>query len=303
MASNKRISKSVSLHRSASSLSTSVSSGFQLGRKLFRKSSTGENRGHREESNKVEIIRNLSDLKTEEKPSLSLEDIRVWNQKTLGDRRFVAGPNNCTTNVAWLVGATHSDSVPPPPPPAKLDPGARHIDIYESSQPPSHLNVKEPEPEMETASVSAASTMPRRGYTLARSKSVCDLAYVNLNAIGESLVSAEERSVFSGFSETSSECGTSRRDKSTNTSRGGTFQRKGRVVRNRTILGSFPLFYKLSQSLSSLNTKATNEDEVLSVDLSVRSAIYDGVVSSGSIGKRALKCATFVSSGSSAIER
>merc|ERR1711953_1423657 len=31
---------------------------------------------------------------------------------------------------------------------------------------------------------------------------------------------------------------------------------RSRVVRNRTILGSFPLFYKLSQSLSSLNTKS-----------------------------------------------
>ena len=29
-----------------------------------------------------------------------------------------------------------------------------------------------------------------------------------------------------------------------------------KVVRNRTILGSFPLFYKLSQSLSSLNTNS-----------------------------------------------
>merc|ERR1712016_99158 len=31
---------------------------------------------------------------------------------------------------------------------------------------------------------------------------------------------------------------------------------RSRIVRNRTILGSFPLFYKLSQSLSSLNTKS-----------------------------------------------
>jgi hypothetical protein len=33
--------------------------------------------------------------------------------------------------------------------------------------------------------------------------------------------------------------------------------KSSRVVRNRTILGSFPLFYKLSQSLSSLNTNTT----------------------------------------------
>ena len=31
-------------------------------------------------------------------------------------------------------------------------------------------------------------------------------------------------------------------------------QKVSRIVRNRTILGSFPLFYKLSQSLSSLNS-------------------------------------------------
>jgi hypothetical protein len=31
-------------------------------------------------------------------------------------------------------------------------------------------------------------------------------------------------------------------------------QKVSKIVRNRTILGSFPLFYKLSQSLSSLNS-------------------------------------------------
>ena len=38
--------------------------------------------------------------------------------------------------------------------------------------------------------------------------------------------------------------------------RGGK-QKFGKVVRNRTILGSFPLFFKLSQSLSSLNSVST----------------------------------------------
>ena len=39
-------------------------------------------------------------------------------------------------------------------------------------------------------------------------------------------------------------------------------QKVSKIVRNRTILGSFPLFYKLSQSLSSLNSGGVSVENV-----------------------------------------
>lgn len=88
------------------------------------------------------------------------------------------------------------------------------------------------------------------GYSLSRSKSVCDIS-----SMKQSGVEIDSESV------TSSKVGESatlnRRtnyDISSLASRGS---KSSRVVRNRTILGSFPLFYKLSQSLSSLNTNTT----------------------------------------------
>ena len=71
-------------------------------------------------------------------------------------------------------------------------------------------------------------------FALARSKSVCDIAALGAASDGGVVTSDES----------SSHASSSNKGK------------KGRVVRNRTILGSFPLFYKLSQSLSSLNTDA-----------------------------------------------
>ncbi len=80
------------------------------------------------------------------------------------------------------------------------------------------------------------------GYSLSRSKSVCDISTMSHMADDtESVKSAKvahNRHV----------------NYDTTTSRGS---KSSRVVRNRTILGSFPLFYKLSQSLSSLNTTTT----------------------------------------------
>jgi len=83
------------------------------------------------------------------------------------------------------------------------------------------------------------------GYTLSRSKSVCDISTMSQMADDtESVKSAK--------------VGNSTLNRQVNyndtSSRGS---KSSRVVRNRTILGSFPLFYKLSQSLSSLNTTTT----------------------------------------------
>ena len=102
-----------------------------------------------------------------------------------------------------------------------------HIDIYEAGQvkPPPDLNVKE---------VSF-------GYHLSRSKSVCDLSKEQMS---------EKTSSSSKFSTIERKQVNEQRKPQDST------PHRSRVVRNRTILGSFPLFYKLSQSLSSLNTKS-----------------------------------------------
>ena len=88
------------------------------------------------------------------------------------------------------------------------------------------------------------------GYSLSRSKSVCDIS-----SMRQSGVEIDAESVTS--SKVSESATLNRRtnyDISSLASRGS---KSSRVVRNRTILGSFPLFYKLSQSLSSLNTNTT----------------------------------------------
>lgn len=190
----------------------------------------------------VQIIRSLADLEPslkeiEIKPpdfgsknltsSLSLEDIRLWNSRVLSGPQtcFAAGPNKSTTNVAWLVGGV----------------GSHHIDILEDPQPPSHLNVKDHN-DMETGTEvdhPQSHESNQRAYTLSRSKSVCDIQGMNTSM---SSISTSTRSL--------------KRDKST--------QSKGKIVRNRTILGSFPLFYKLSQSLSSLNTKTSLDEAEMS---------------------------------------
>ena len=87
------------------------------------------------------------------------------------------------------------------------------------------------------------------GYSLSRSKSVCDITSMthrNLNDIDtESVASSKVSDATATLN---------RHNASSLASRGS---KSSRVVRNRTILGSFPLFYKLSQSLSSLNTNTT----------------------------------------------
>ena len=254
-------------------------------------------------------------LKRAQSNSLSLEDIRVWNKKALGGLEapnFLAGPNKCTTNVAWLVGHSGESS-------------QHHIDIYENSQPPSHLNVKETDGgEGDNCAVSENSNSNnnnnslrynysltrskniynvddvkseyggseqnfRGHYSLARSKSVCD--------IGVMISGAENVKINNGSG--SSVSGNNNKE-SGGSGSGSAKHKRSRVVRNRTILGSFPLFYKLSQSLSSLNTTATTsatsatsttEDELSSVSsmlLPMRSAA--AAADSGTIGR---KCKTF----------
>ena len=78
--------------------------------------------------------------------------------------------------------------------------------------------------------------------SLKRSKSVCDIPeQLSLGPVASTDID-EVASVNSGAAAR----GSSRLRSSV----------RSRVVRNRTILGSFPLFYKLSQSLSSLNTNS-----------------------------------------------
>ena len=78
-------------------------------------------------------------------------------------------------------------------------------------------------------------------YSLKRSKSVCDIPELSLGPVAMTSEVDEVASVNSGAAGRGSRLRSSVRS---------------RVVRNRTILGSFPLFYKLSQSLSSLNTNS-----------------------------------------------
>ena len=104
-----------------------------------------------------------------------------------------------------------------------------HIDIYDDTEvnPPSYLNV---------APLQEDEVSNKCSYSLKRSKSVCDFS-----ATQQSLVPAGAEA-----SETSAASGEDANS-----------QKVSKVVRNRTILGSFPLFFKLSQSLSSLNSATT----------------------------------------------
>jgi hypothetical protein len=155
-----------------------------------------------------------------------------------------------TVNVAWLVGASSQppqmDAQPPPMRPrdsilASSHPYVRqYIDIFENSQPPSHLAVKEAGDEtVESFAASGGLDVDdsfgqsRRAYTLARSKSACDLAYANLVAASSSPPADETQS--------EAVPQVAMQDKATLT------RLSSSSKRNRTILGSFPLFYKLSQ--------------------------------------------------------
>ena len=162
------------------------------------------------------------------------------------DEGFMAGPNKSTINVGWLVGSSHNNNSGKSP----------HIDIYETGQvkPPPYLNVKE-----------AGEGVPNFGYNLSRSKSVCDLSMEQNSQLlknSERSFTIDKKKVI----EKRPSNGHHQRQKShdlqgeemsqTTTTAAHEHAHRSRIVRNRTILGSFPLFYKLSQSLSSLNTKS-----------------------------------------------
>ena len=116
----------------------------------------------------------------------------------------------------------------------------------------------------------------RFGYNLTRSKSVCDFSAINHAKLldTDNVFDVPQKKIL----EQSSVANTSMASLSTNHSAASSSptsygvlsnkssntlkteksslnqQKVSKVVRNRTILGSFPLFYKLSQSLSSLNS-------------------------------------------------
>ena len=152
----------------------------------------------------------------------------------------MAGPSKSTLNIGWLLETSTGGSSATTTSCGK----SPHIDIYETGQvkPPPYLNVKE-----------ADSAIPF-GYNLSRSKSVCDLSMEQncqlLKNSEKSFTIDKNKKV---IEKQKREKHNDKTVSSTTTDRQA---HRSRIVRNRTILGSFPLFYKLSQSLSSLNTKS-----------------------------------------------
>ena len=125
----------------------------------------------------------------------------------------------------------------------------------------------------------------RFGYNLTRSKSVCDFSAINhaklldtdnsfdaqhkkileqsLSVANTSLASLSTTN--SAVSSTQPTYGvlSNKSCNSVKTEKSSVNQQKvSKIVRNRTILGSFPLFYKLSQSLSSLNSGGLSVESV-----------------------------------------
>ena len=165
-----------------------------------------------------------------------------------------------------------------------------HIDIYEAGQakPPPYLNVKEVnhhhlednQLQKNSNDNTQANSKPQIYYNLSRSKSVCDLSMEQnsqlLNCSEKSFTIERKRVIerkpnpdsefasaaggpnFSGSHLELKQDSTCSQQQQQNSST----PHRSRVVRNRTILGSFPLFYKLSQSLSSLNTKSETSAQI-----------------------------------------
>ena len=161
-----------------------------------------------------------------------------------------------------------------------------HIDIYEAGQakPPPYLNVKEVSShhhlEDNQLQKNPTNSKPQIYYNLSRSKSVCDLSMEQnsqlLNCSEKSFTIERKRVIerkpnpdsefalaaagspnFSGSQQELKQDSTSSKQQQNSST-----PHRSRVVRNRTILGSFPLFYKLSQSLSSLNTKSETSAQI-----------------------------------------
>ena len=103
---------------------------------------------------------------------------------------------------------------------------------------------------------STSSKPPQIYYNLSRSKSVCDLSMEQNSQLlncSEKSFTIERKRVIERKPNPEAEAAELKEDGSVQHQQ---TPHRSRVVRNRTILGSFPLFYKLSQSLSSLNTKS-----------------------------------------------
>ena len=162
-----------------------------------------------------------------------------------------------------------------------------HIDIYEAGQakPPPYLNVKEVSShhhleDNQLQQKNPTNSKPQIYYNLSRSKSVCDLSMEQnsqlLNCSEKSFTIERKRVIerkpnpdsefapaaagspnFSGSQQELKQDSTSSKQQHNSST-----PHRSRVVRNRTILGSFPLFYKLSQSLSSLNTKSETSAQI-----------------------------------------
>ena len=135
-------------------------------------------------------------------------------------------------------------------------------------------------PNVKNKSASRNSSKERKervGYNLTRSKSVCDFSAINHAKLldTDSVFDVPQKRILeqssvanislASLSTTNSGASCSptttygvlstKSNNSVKTEKGSTNQQKvSKIVRNRTILGSFPLFYKLSQSLSSLNS-------------------------------------------------
>jgi hypothetical protein len=129
---------------------------------------------------------------------------------------------------------------------------AKNIDASNSG----YVNIDISSNDILSNDVSTNDTSSRRrhrdfGYSLSRSKSVCDISSMTQRGVEIDAESVASSSVAVGRATLNRQTSY---DVSSLASRGS---KSSRVVRNRTILGSFPLFYKLSQSLSSLNTATT----------------------------------------------
>ena len=200
--------------------------------------------------------KSFSYLSTFSSFSVAFEEVKSFSDgmyTETEDEGFMAGPNNRSTiNIGWLVGT-----------PGGRFPGngkSPHIDIYEAGQvkPPPYLNVKETSDTSDMSAgvestLAAAAASHQFGYNLSRSKSVCDLS---MEQNSQLLKNSEKNFTIDKKKVIEKANSVAMTSSSSVATQNGQKTARSRVVRNRTILGSFPLFYKLSQSLSSLNTKS-----------------------------------------------
>lgn len=264
----------------------------------FRRSKT-PNSADRHSPPNVEIIRSVHDLRfnSAKSPDLrgaqSMDDVRIWRKP--GDDEMVSPLSVTTSGKEHHIDIYEDSEVQPPSYLNVKDVDQQFNPKYNHSHPDSgrsksnHPDHQSPEsnphpelnhhPERPELNPRPAFRPPHSepeeevtedltvtsAYCLSRSKSVCDLRSFRFERCSperSSVYDSAERST-SVFD--SAERSTDRRSPrakhvlTTLTSEASSTASRSRIVRNRTILGSFPLFYKLSQSLSSLNTRTTTE--------------------------------------------